>query len=56
MGEGFKQKARKGTLFWVGVLFFTHFRVAVPRKGGENMAEPGALDYFYGTEAEQYTF
>ena len=20
------------------------------------MAEPGALDYFYGTEAEQYTF
>ena len=26
------------------------------RKGGENMAEPGALDYFYGTEAEQYTF
>ena len=26
------------------------------RKGGENMAEPGALDYFYGTGAEQYTF
>ena len=20
------------------------------------MAEPGALEYFYGTEAEQYTF
>lgn len=20
------------------------------------MAEPGALDYFYGTEAERYTF
>ena len=26
------------------------------RKGGENMAEPGASDYFYGTDAEQYTF
>ena len=26
-----------------------------PSPGGENMAEPGALEYFYGTEAEQYT-
>ena len=37
-------------------LFRALFRAAVPRKGGENMAEPGALEYFYGTEAEQYTF
>ena len=44
-----------------GHCFFTvslsrPFRAADPRKGGENMAEPGALEYFYGTEAEQYTF
>lgn len=41
----------KGVAFGQRLLFCRY-----ERKGGENMAEPGALDYFYGTEAEQYTF
>ena len=39
-----------------GVPFLHPFLDSCPQEGGENMAEPGALDYFYGTEAEQYTF
>lgn len=39
-----------------GVPFLRPFPISRPQEGGENMAEPGALEYFYGTEAEQYTF
>ena len=46
----------KGHGFRTVSLFRAPNRAAVPRKRGESMAEPGALDYFYGTEAERYTF
>ncbi len=39
-----------------GVAFGQRLLFCRSEREGENMAEPGALDYFYGAEAERYTF